>query len=540
MLELEFGGQRFAIPPGESAIGAEATCLIQLPGAGVLPRHAMIRAGADGNLAVWPAEPGAAVFINGVKLGTDPSPILHGDKLQVGLDELLCVDPHRSGSTQFVNAADVARMAMGMKAGASGKPATASTGGRLVCLTDGREYSIGGGPLVFGREAGSDIVVPNKDVSRRHAEIMATPQGYVVVDSSTNGTFVNGERVQGQRVLSRADVIRVGDHDFRFYADAAAAAGMAAAATPVAAPALAQAPPPPAPAPAPPPAAAPPAPAPVKRTVPTPPPPPPPRPLGGPPTPASGAAVRLTDTMHGAPAMPPLSPPPVAAAPPQAAPAVATDSGKSVAPGHGPPMATILVRTGRLKGTRLPVRVPVINIGRADYNDLVLPDDSVSSAHAKLQRREGVWVLTDLSSTNGSFVDGEKVDGEAMLSPGATLKLGDVSLLFDPPAEGDVGPGPGGTKVMSAINIPPAPPSAPPVSPPPGPARPSGVVLMGGPPSPRPSPVPPAFNQRPAPPRASVSRPVVTAPRQSGGGWVVPVVIGVIVIATAVLFYFLR
>jgi hypothetical protein len=37
-----------------------------------------------------------------------------------------------------------------------------------------------------------------------------------------------------------------------------------------------------------------------------------------------------------------------------------------------------------------------------------------------------------------------------------------------------------------------------------------------------------------------VSRPVVTAPRQSGGGWVVPVVIGVIVIATAVLFYFLR
>ncbi|HKV75537.1 MAG TPA: FHA domain-containing protein, partial [Gemmatimonadales bacterium] len=229
MLELEFGGQRFSIPPGESAIGAEASCLIQLPGAGVLPRHAMIRAGADGNLAVWPAEPGAAVFINGVKLGSDPSPILHGDKLQVGLDELLCVDPHRSGSTQFVNAADVAKMAMGMKASPGSKPATASTGGRLVCLTDGREYTIGSGPLVFGREAGSDIVVPNKDVSRRHAEIMSTPQGYVVVDSSTNGTFVNGERVQGQRVLARADVIRVGDHDFRFYADAASAGNPAPA-----------------------------------------------------------------------------------------------------------------------------------------------------------------------------------------------------------------------------------------------------------------------------------------------------------------------
>ena len=41
-----------------------------------------------------------------------------------------------------------------------------------------------------------------------------------------------------------------------------------------------------------------------------------------------------------------------------------------------------------LKGKRLPVRAPVVNIGRADYNDIVLPDASVSTAHAKLQRRE--------------------------------------------------------------------------------------------------------------------------------------------------------
>jgi pSer/pThr/pTyr-binding forkhead associated (FHA) protein len=249
--------------------------------------------------------------------------------------------------------------------------------------------------------------------------------------------------------------------------------------------------------------------------------------------------VRLTDTMHGTPgvasaaALAGISPSPAPAAA-SAEPPKPDNSGKSAAAGHGPPMATILVRTGQLKGKRLPVRVPVINIGRADYNDLVLPDDSVSSAHAKLQRREGVWVLTDLNSTNGSFVDGEKVSGEAMLSPGATLKLGDVSLLFDPPAEGDVGPGPGGTKVMGAINIPPAPP----VSPPPGPVRPSIVVPVGGPPSPRPSPVPPAFNNRPAAPRPSVARPVLTAPRQTGNHWLVPVGIGLILVAAAVLFYF--
>jgi pSer/pThr/pTyr-binding forkhead associated (FHA) protein len=66
------------------------------------------------------------------------------------------------------------------------------------------------------------------------------------------------------------------------------------------------------------------------------------------------------------------------------------------------------------------VKVPVVNIGRAEYNDIVIPDESVSTMHAKLQRREEIWVLTDNGSTNGTFVDGERLSGEAVLSPGRT------------------------------------------------------------------------------------------------------------------------
>src|SRR6185503_5782179 len=157
-------------------------------------------------------------------------PLLHGDKVQVGQFELLFVDERRSGSTQYVQAVDPNKL-QGAKPGKKTVP-TGTTGGRIVSLTDGREYAITGQSLVMGRDANSDVVVNGKNVSRRHAEIMASPKGYLLVDSSTNGTFVNGERVPGQRLLGRADVIRLGDEEFRFYADAASAAAAAAAAAP--------------------------------------------------------------------------------------------------------------------------------------------------------------------------------------------------------------------------------------------------------------------------------------------------------------------
>jgi pSer/pThr/pTyr-binding forkhead associated (FHA) protein len=96
------------------------------------------------------------------------------------------------------------------------------------------------------------------------------------------------------------------------------------------------------------------------------------------------------------------------------------------------PLASLLFRSGDLKGRRLPIKVPVVNIGRGDYNDIVIGDASVSTMHAKLQRREEVWILIDLGSTNGTYVEGERLSGEAPLTPGTTLRFGDVIALFEP------------------------------------------------------------------------------------------------------------
>jgi pSer/pThr/pTyr-binding forkhead associated (FHA) protein len=139
------------------------------------------------------------------------------------------------------------------------------------------------------------------------------------------------------------------------------------------------------------------------------------------------------------------------------------------------PLASFLFRSGELKGRRLPIKVPVVNIGRGDYNDVVIADPSVSTMHAKLQRREAIWILTDLGSTNGTFVEGERLTGEVPLSPGTTLKFGDVLALFEPLDETVPAARSNRTRLMERLEVPPSPP-APAPAPAPAPPPPEPVV----------------------------------------------------------------
>lgn len=67
--------------------------------------------------------------------------------------------------------------------------------------------------MVFGRDTAVDIVLGDSEVSRKHARITRSPGGYVLEDlNSTNGTFVNGERLVSPHVLSPGDLIGVGEN----------------------------------------------------------------------------------------------------------------------------------------------------------------------------------------------------------------------------------------------------------------------------------------------------------------------------------------
>jgi transcriptional regulator with GAF, ATPase, and Fis domain len=93
---------------------------------------------------------------------------------------------------------------------------------------------------------------------------------------------------------------------------------------------------------------------------------------------------------------------------------------------------TLVVLSGSRKGTVVPVG-DTTRVGKADDNDLVLPDDTVSRHHCELVREGEAVRVRDLGSTNGTRVDGTRV-GDALLSPGAVLKVGEVEVALRPAA----------------------------------------------------------------------------------------------------------
>ena len=244
-MELELGGRRYPVAAGDFFIGNGPGATLTVDGVGVRPAHAVVRLHAPGMVVVAPGEPGAEILVNGVRLGSDPTPLMHGDKLGIGGHEITVLDPGRAGASR----------------------------------------------------------------------VLATPA-----------------------------------------------------------------------------------------------------------SPPPGAGYRLGDTVVGLQAI--RRPPPMPA-PPDPAPATPPE-----------PLAVLLIKKGKRKGERVPLKTPVVNIGRGEYNDVALPDASISADHAKLQLKEGIWVLTDLGSTNGSRVDGQPVRGDIALSPGAELALGEVVLLFEPRDQG--------------------------------------------------------------------------------------------------------
>ena len=90
----------------------------------------------------------------------------------------------------------------------------------------------------------------------------------------------------------------------------------------------------------------------------------------------------------------------------------------------------VLVNTDQI-GTSYPLSQPAVKVGKAADNDLVVDHPTVSRNHLIVRRQGDRFLVQDLGSTNGTFLDGAQVR-EAYLRPGALLEIGDVQLRLQP------------------------------------------------------------------------------------------------------------
>lgn len=381
---IQLRDRQYPIGTGQLRVGTGAHADVRVPGADADAPQAVIDAGADGQATVRRGSSTAVVKVNGVLLGVEPTPLIHGDKIEIGGVDLLFGDDRNTGSTQYLGAP---RADPGATAGNPAR-ATGTTGGRLVSLVDGREYVIGAEGITIGRDAGCEVVVPSTEVSRRHASIAPGPSGYVLSDLSTNGVLVNGERVPRTKALGRGDVIRIGGEEFRFHSDPGQG---------VADPGIS--------------------------------------PLRGhmnatiahpaarvSPDPARGATPRAEDSV-------PVHPAALAEA----------ASGAPAGQGASRPRPTLaiteIVNEGVHKGKRFEIHSQLTHVGRGAHNDIVIADDSVSDSHAKIQKRETGWFVVDMDSTNGTYVGGRRITHERQLIGSPDIRFGNVKMTFQVTAE---------------------------------------------------------------------------------------------------------
>jgi pSer/pThr/pTyr-binding forkhead associated (FHA) protein len=108
-------------------------------------------------------------------------------------------------------------------------------------------------------------------------------------------------------------------------------------------------------------------------------------------------------------------------------------------------MAKLVVLSEGLTGRSYELKVDKTTIGRLDDNAFQIAEQSVSSHHCEVLLKGSDVVIKDLNSTNGTFINGEKVS-EQVLKPGQVLRLGQVELRLE--AEGAAAPAAASKKQM--------------------------------------------------------------------------------------------
>ncbi|TAJ48322.1 MAG: FHA domain-containing protein [Herbiconiux sp.] len=142
--------------------------------------------------------------------------------------------------------------------------------------------------------------------------------------------------------------------------------------------------------------------------------------------PAAMAAAAAAGTAAAGGAAP-AAPPPPAPKVPTFVPAPGTEL-------SGPPRATtanasrLVITSGTKSGSEIPLGTEPLTIGRSSDSSVVIRDDYTSTHHARLMIWGDEWVIQDLDSTNGTFLDGNRVTAPVHIPLNTTIRIGATSF----------------------------------------------------------------------------------------------------------------
>jgi hypothetical protein len=120
----------------------------------------------------------------------------------------------------------------------------------------------------------------------------------------------------------------------------------------------------------------------------------------------------------------------------------------------------LVIEHGATQGERFPISQQRFTIGRGRQCDVILPDTRVSQCHTEIRWQDGAWVVYDLNSANGTWINRRRLNGPYQLRPGDQLGVGRTILSFsslDPPLEMGSGIGAGIGMKSGAPQLPAAP-----------------------------------------------------------------------------------
>jgi hypothetical protein len=106
------------------------------------------------------------------------------------------------------------------------------------------------------------------------------------------------------------------------------------------------------------------------------------------------------------------------------------DDDEATMMGSGPPTAALVVRQGPQAGMSFPIAGNQVIIGREEGMGIVLQDPEASRRHARISWQARQFIIEDMGSTNGTFVNGVQLTAPQRLNAGDSIGIGQTALVF--------------------------------------------------------------------------------------------------------------